>query len=87
MIILGGLVCNHIIVWYVIWCALFEYYKKRRQKQMKWKVHTLLTPNPDKSFYHIFHFPLIILQCFNIQKTILNTDPLFPYLNFDKPDN
>ena len=38
-------------------------------------------------FYQIFHFPLRMFQSCNIQKTVLNTDPLFPYLNFDKLDN
>ena len=43
----------------------------------------------QSSFYPIFRFPLTILQSFsfNIQKTVLNTTPLFPYLNFDRADN
>ena len=41
----------------------------------------------QSGFYQIFHFLLRISQSFNNQKTVLNTDPLFPYLNFDKLDN
>ena len=54
-----------------------------------WIKHKMIISNNQiqSCFYQIFHFPLRIFQSCNIQKTVLNTDPLFPYLNFDKLDN
>ena len=71
---------------FAIICPLLT--ERRRGPIVLYKNKMIISNNRIQSrFYQIFHFPLRIFQSCNIQKTVLNTDPLFPYLNFDKLDN